>query len=116
MRRDAAALATAAAWRASAPVFAALGDTTRLRVVARLCAEGPLSIARLAEGSKVSRQAVAKHLRVLEDAGVVTGTRRGRESRWQLAPRGLDDARRALDLISREWDATLGRLRAFVER
>lgn len=106
----------AAAWRDSAPLFAALGDETRLAVVGRLCAEGPLSIARLAEGSQVSRQAVTKHLRVLADAGLVTGTRDGRESRWQLVPGGLDEARRCLDVISRQWDATLDRLRAFVER
>ncbi len=105
----------AAAWRGSAPVFAALGDATRLQVVARLCADGPLSIARLAEGSRVSRQAVTKHLRVLAGAGLVTVTRHGRESRWHLAPAGLAEARRLLDVISRQWDAAIDRLRAFVE-
>ena len=104
-----------AAARGSAPVFAALGDETRLRVVGRLAIEGPLSIARLADGSRVTRQAVAKHLRVLADAGLVTSSRHGRESRWELEPGGLAEARRLLDVISREWDSTLDRLRAFVE-
>lgn len=101
--------------RAAAPVFAALGDETRLRVLERLSREGPLSIVRLAEGSRVTRQAVTKHLRVLEDAGLVRGSRNGRESVWRVQPGGLAEASRLLDVISREWDATLERLRAFVE-
>jgi DNA-binding transcriptional ArsR family regulator len=96
-------------------VFAALGDPTRLRVVARLGREGPLSITQLAEGSRVTRQAVSKHLQVLAEAGVVTSTREGRESVFRLEPRRLGEARRLLDVISREWDDTLQRLRAFVE-
>jgi DNA-binding transcriptional ArsR family regulator len=112
-RRSAAA--RAADLRASAPVFAALGDETRLRLVSRLCASGPMSIARLTEGSDVTRQAVAKHLRVLEDAGLVLGERQGRESLWQLNPRSLEDARKYLDSISREWDDALERLRGLVE-
>lgn len=103
------------AWKRSAPLFAALGDETRLLVVTRLCEEGPLSIAKLTEGSHVSRQAVTKHLRVLEGAGLVRGARDGRENVWQLEPKRLSEARRWLDVISREWDATLERLRAFVE-
>lgn len=99
----------------SAPVFAALGDETRLHVVARLCEEGPLSIARLTEGSDVSRQAVTKHLQVLADAGLVRSMRDGRASVWRLEPRRLAEARRLLDTISSEWDDTLERLRAFVE-
>jgi len=105
----------AAALKGSAPVFAALGDPTRLRVIARLSEEGPLSITRLTEGATVTRQAVTKHLRILEDAGLVRGTRDGRESLWALEPSGLGEARRFLDVISREWDETLERLRAFVE-
>jgi DNA-binding transcriptional ArsR family regulator len=97
-------------------VFAALGDDTRLRVVARLCEEGPLSITRLTEGSQVSRQAITKHLQVLADAGIVKGSRDGRENVWQLRPKGLSEARRLLDVISRQWDDTLERLRDFVER
>lgn len=111
MRRSGAARS----WESSAPVFAALGDETRLHVVTRLCEEGPLSITRLAKGSRVSRQAVTKHLRVLEDAGLVKSTRDGREHVWELEPGGLQEARRLLDVISREWDDTLERLRAFVE-
>lgn len=105
----------ARAWKDSAPLFAALGDETRLRVVSRLCEEGPLSITRLTEGSDVSRQAVTKHLQVLASAGLVTSARAGRENVWQLETQRLAEARRLLDLISREWDDTLERLRAFVE-
>src|SRR5262249_48512771 len=101
---------------ASAPVFAALGDETRLRLVSRLCEHGPLSIAKLTAGSDVTRQAITKHLHVLADAGLVRGTRDGRESVWELDPRRLDDARRYLDLSPGQWDDTLGGLKAFVER
>lgn len=101
--------------RGSAPVFAALGDETRLRLVARLCNGGPMSITRLSDGSEVTRQAITKHLRVLEDAGLVSGSRRGRESVWELELDRLAAARRSLDLISEQWDAALDRLRAFVE-
>ncbi len=100
----------------AAPLFAALGDETRLRIVSRLCEQGPLSIAKLTAGSEVTRQAIAKHLRVLADAGLVRGTRDGRESAWELEPRRLGDARRYLDTIASQWDEALGRLRAFVER
>jgi DNA-binding transcriptional ArsR family regulator len=96
-------------------VFAALGDETRLRLVARLCTAGPQSIVRLTRGSKITRQAVAKHLRVLAGAGLVRGVRQGRESRWELEPGQLEEARRCLDLISRQWDEALGRLAAAVE-
>ena len=96
-------------------MFAALGDQTRLAVIARLCTEGPLSIARLSEGAAVSRQAVTKHLETLAQAGLVRDARLGRERIWQLEPRRLDVARRELDRISAQWDAALGRLRAFVE-
>lgn len=101
--------------RASAPLFAALGDETRLRLVGRLGTEGPLSIARLTEGTAVTRQAVAKHLRVLAGAGLARGTRRGRERLWALEPEPLEEARRCLDLISAQWDAALARLKAAVE-
>lgn len=99
----------------AAPLFAALGDKTRLRLVSRLCDDGPLSITRLASGSKVTRQAITKHLRVMEEAGLLRSMRLGRESVWQLEPRRLEDARRYLDLISKQWDDALGRLRKFVE-
>ncbi len=100
----------------SAPLFAALGDETRLRLVCRLCDSGPASIAKLTEGADVTRQAVAKHLRVLEDAGLVRVTREGRETVWELEPRRLQQARAYLDTISSQWDEALGRLEAFVER
>ena len=101
---------------ASAPVFAALGDETRLRLVSRLCTQGPQSIARLTETAEVTRQAVTKHLRVLEGAGIVRGSRGGRESVWEIEPGRLEAARRSLDLISAQWDAAIDRLRVFVER
>jgi DNA-binding transcriptional ArsR family regulator len=101
--------------KASASLFAALGDETRLRIVFRLCDDGPMSIARLTAGSKVTRQAISKHLRVMEEAGLVRSRRHGRESVWQLEQRRLRDARHYLDLISRQWDDALGRLRTFVE-
>jgi DNA-binding transcriptional ArsR family regulator len=101
---------------ASAPVFAALGDETRLRLVSRLCDEGPMSIARLADGFAITRQAITKHLRVMEDAGLVRSEQAGRESLWQLEEKRLADARRHLQLISAQWDETLARLKSFVER
>jgi DNA-binding transcriptional ArsR family regulator len=99
----------------SAPIFAALGDATRLRLVARLGAGGPLSIVRLTAGSRLTRQAITKHLVVLADAGLVRGTRRGRERLWRLEPGRLEETRRYLDLISKQWDDALGRLKAYVE-
>ena len=98
-----------------AHLFAALGDETRLHLVFRLSGSGPMSITRLTEGSKVTRQAITKHLRVMEGSGLVRSTRQGRESVWQLHQRRLQDASRYLDMISRQWDDALQRLRAFVE-
>ncbi|MET0591170.1 MAG: helix-turn-helix domain-containing protein [Polyangiaceae bacterium] len=106
---------SAAVVRDSAPVFAALGDETRLRLVARLSEGGPQSIARLTEGEQVTRQAITKHLRVLAGAGIARDLKRGRESLWELERRSLDEARRCLDLVSRVWDEALARLKAFVE-
>jgi DNA-binding transcriptional ArsR family regulator len=100
----------------AAPVFAALGDETRLGLVSRLSEDGPLSIARLTDGAGISRQAITKHLRALSAAGLVHGRRRGRERIWQLETRRLGEARRFLDHVSAEWDAALERLRKFVER
>jgi DNA-binding transcriptional ArsR family regulator len=74
-----------------------------------------MSITRLTTGSKVTRQAITKHLRVMEEAGLVRSTRHGRESVWQLDQQRLEDARRYLDLISKQWDDALGRLRELVE-
>jgi len=105
----------AEALKRSAPVFAALGDATRLHVVSRLAKEGPLSISALADGAEVSRQAVKKHLDVLSSAGVVHDFFEGREHVWELRTRRLEEARRALDYVSQQWDAALERLRALVE-
>jgi len=100
----------------SAPVFAALGDETRLRLVARLCRGGPMSIAKLTDGFAISRQAITKHLRVMEGAGLVRSSQQGRESVWQLEQKRLMEARHHLQTIASQWDDTLGRLKRFVER
>ncbi len=99
----------------TAPVFAALGDPTRLRLVAALCAGSALSIAQLTAGTAITRQAVTKHLEVLADAGLVRDIRHGRERRWELEPSKLDEARRSLEAIARQWDQALARLKKFVE-
>jgi DNA-binding transcriptional ArsR family regulator len=96
-------------------VFAALGDATRLKVVARLCVDGPLSISRLTDGAAVTRQAITKHLHALADAGLVRDHRHGRERIWELEPKRLEMAHHCLDQISQQWDAAIGRLKAFVE-
>ncbi|SRR6266851_856868 len=99
----------------TAPVFAALGDETRLALVARLSSEGPLSITRLTAGSAVTRQAVTKHLNVLALAGLVSDLRQGRERIWELEPEQMEAARTYLDHVSKRWDAALDRLSRFVE-
>jgi DNA-binding transcriptional ArsR family regulator len=99
----------------SASVFAALGDETRLRLVFRLCDDGPMSIAKLTSGFPITRQAVSKHLRVMENAGLVRSRQHGRESVWQLEQKRLAEARRYLQSISTQWDQALGRLKRFVE-
>ena len=98
-----------------APVFAALGDPTRLSMLRRLSAGRPQSISALAEGARISRQAVTKHLRVLEGAGLVEQARVGRESRFRYRPERVGEARGYLDAISAQWDEALGRLKSFVE-
>jgi DNA-binding transcriptional ArsR family regulator len=110
------ALATTAKRADAALLFAALGDETRLHIVARLCEEGPLSITRLTTSAAVSRQAITKHLHALEEAGLARGVRAGRESIWELRTNRLANVQRYLDQISQQWDAALDRLRAFVER
>lgn len=99
----------------AAAVFAALGDDTRLQLVARLSAGGPLSISRLTETVDVTRQAVTKHLEALADAGLVRSAKDGRERIWELQPKRLEDAQRYLDQINAQWDRAIDRLRAFVE-
>jgi DNA-binding transcriptional ArsR family regulator len=98
-----------------AAVFAALGDPTRLQLVSLLCAGGLLSIAQLSAGTAITRQGVTKHLQVLAEAGLVRDQKCGRERRWQLAPERIDEARRSLDAIGRQWESALGRLKSFVE-
>ncbi len=100
----------------TAPIFAALGDDVRLSLVARLAGGEPLSITRLSDGLPITRQAVTKHLHVLEEAGLVSGEKNGREQMWTLEPRSLDDAQRCLKIISEQWSAALGRLKNFVEK
>ena len=105
----------AAATKGGAPIFAALGDETRLRIVARLSQGGALSIVRLTDGEAMSRQAITKHLAVLADAGLVRDVRRGRERLWELEPEPLLAARRYLDLVSERWNTALARLARLVE-
>jgi DNA-binding transcriptional ArsR family regulator len=100
----------------TAAIFAALGDETRLRLVARLCDDGPQSITQLAAGFAITRQAITKHLRMMEGAGLVRSSQHGRQSVWQLEQKRLAAARRHLHAISAQWDQTLGRLQSFVER
>ncbi|MFO0726386.1 MAG: winged helix-turn-helix domain-containing protein [Myxococcota bacterium] len=108
--------AAAQRFTASAPVFFALGDETRLRLVAKLCADGPSSIAELAEGQAITRQAIRKHLVVLAKAGLVRDVEQGRERIFELEAKKLELAKRSLDEISSAWDEALGRLQAFVEQ
>lgn len=98
-----------------ASVFAALGDATRLKLVAVLCASGALSITQLTANTDISRQAVTKHLHTLAEAGVVRDVKHGRERLWQLQPAKIDEAKAALDAIAKAWDQALGRLKAFAE-
>lgn len=101
--------------RRSVPVFAALGDGTRLALLEKLSGGASLSITRLSADSRVTRQAITKHLRVLQHAGLVRVVRSGRERLFCLEPERLDEARCALDGISRQWGVALARLKALVE-
>ncbi|MBW8889715.1 MAG: winged helix-turn-helix transcriptional regulator [Fibrobacteres bacterium] len=98
----------------AAGVFSALGDGTRLELLRRLGA-GPLSATSLAERAPVTRQAVVKHLRVLESAGLVKHEKLGREVLFALEPRRIEDARAYLDAVSAGWDKAIERLRLLVE-
>lgn len=98
-----------------AHVFAALGDVTRLALVSRLSDGRPHSIAQLTDGLRLTRQGVTKHLRVLEQAGIVASERVGRESRFVFTPEPISGARMYLDRVSEQWDDALMRLKAFVE-
>ena len=100
---------------AHALVFAALGDDTRLTLISKLSGGEPRSISQLTEGSRLTRQAITKHLRVLENAGIVCSVRTGRESRFKFDPKPIDATRKYLDLVSQQWDDTLARLKSLVE-
>lgn len=97
------------------PVFAALGDRTRLSLMEKLSDGRPRSIARLSEDITLTRQAVRKHLDVLEGAGLVKSTRKGRESRYELRPESIDGIAEYLEGVRRHWADALERLRAHVE-
>jgi DNA-binding transcriptional ArsR family regulator len=99
----------AAGGQARAPIFAALGDQTRL------CRGQPSSIAQLTAGSKLTRQAITKHLRILENAGIVRSVRSGRESLFEFDPEPIKEMKDYLNLVSEQWDQALSRLKAFVE-
>lgn len=98
-----------------APIFAALGDRTRLSLVMKLSDGKTRSITMLSADTSLTRQAVTKHLRVLEEAGLVASLKQGRESLFACRPESLDVARAYLDRVGRQWDDALGRLKAFVE-
>jgi DNA-binding transcriptional ArsR family regulator len=101
--------------RQHAAVFAALGDETRLSLVNTLADGEARSIAQLTGGSRLTRQAITKHLRVLEEAGIVHSSRHGRQSLFELDPAPMSDLRGYLERVAAQWDEVLGRLRAFVE-
>jgi len=101
--------------RKSAPIFAALGDETRLRLIAVLCAGGAMSITQLTSGTQITRQAVTKHLQVLAEAGLVRDVKTGRERLWEFELERLDEARRSLDIIAQQWDQALQSLQRAVE-
>jgi DNA-binding transcriptional ArsR family regulator len=98
-----------------APIFAALGDETRLRLVAVLCVGGALSITQLTLGTDITRQAITKHLGVLAAAGLVRDVKLGRERLWEFDPASLEEARRSLEAIGEQWDNALARLKIAVE-
>jgi DNA-binding transcriptional ArsR family regulator len=107
--------AAAAQLRDHAPVFAALGDETRLSLLAKLSDGQRLSISQLTAGSKLTRQAITKHLRVLENVKIVRCVRSGRESLFEFDPEPVEELKKYLDLVSRQWDQALARLKSFVE-
>jgi DNA-binding transcriptional ArsR family regulator len=105
----------AASFEGLAPIFAALGDETRLKLVGALCVGGAMSITQLTAGTLHTRQAVTKHLSVLASVGLVRDTRAGRERLWEFAPGAIEEARRTLEVIAAQWDGALERLRRAVE-
>jgi DNA-binding transcriptional ArsR family regulator len=105
----------AVARRPRAQVFAALGDETRLSLVTRLCGGRPYSISQLTAGSRLTRQAITKHLRVLESVKIVHSVRIGRENLFKFDPEPVEEIRKYLGLVSEQWDRTLSRLKSYVE-
>jgi DNA-binding transcriptional ArsR family regulator len=99
----------------AAPVFDALGDPNRLRIIVRLCDLGPSSTSQVTRVIPVTRQAASKHLQLLESAGLVTSSRRGRERIWTVQTEPLARASDYLTQLSRRWDAAVDRLRAYLE-
>ena len=104
----------ARAGRSHAPVFAAFGDETRLALVAKLCSGQPRSISQLTKGSKLTRQAITKHLRVLESVGIVHSAHAGRESLFEFDPTPIEEMMEYLDFVSEQWDQALARLKSFI--
>ncbi len=102
-------------YKSPAHIFAALGDRTRLQLVTKLAEGEPQSISQLAARSILTRQAVTKHLRVLEGAGIVSSRRFGRESLFALDPQPLAEIRLFLGIVEEQWEQALGRLKDFVE-
>jgi DNA-binding transcriptional ArsR family regulator len=106
---------TAAQRRPRAPVFAALGDEVRLSLIAKLCEGQPYSISQLTEGSRLTRQAITKHLRVLESVGIVHSVHSGRESLFEFDPKPIEETKKYLNFVSEQWDQALSRLKSFLE-
>jgi len=102
--------------KVKARVFAALGDKTRLSIVARLCSGQPASISQLADDSKLTRQAITKHLGVLERAGIVRSSQAGRERIFQFERAPIESLQQYLASVSKQWDQTLARLKSHVEK
>jgi DNA-binding transcriptional ArsR family regulator len=98
-----------------APIFAALGDEMRLRLITALCVGGAMSITQLTSGTNITRQAITKHLDVLAAAGLVRDVKIGRERLWEFEPAQLDAARRSLEAIAEQWDRALAKLKRAVE-
>jgi DNA-binding transcriptional ArsR family regulator len=100
---------------AKAPLFDALGDPNRLRIITRLCDGGPSSTTEVTQVVAVSRQAATKHLMLMEAVGLVSSERKGRERIWRVQPKPLSEASDYLTALSLRWDRAIDRLRAYVE-
>ncbi len=114
-RTSAKKVAPSSSLEVSADLFAALGDETRLVLLREIARSGPVSLARLTEHTEVTRQAVTKHLRVLEGTGLVESKRDGRESLWRVKDARFEQAKRYLALIERQWDDAIDRLKTLIE-